>query len=192
MNPNEGVRFAALNAVFDQKRKKPTERDPEYFLRKVFRWYSATYATPLHVVDELPLHDILQNFWENHYESMLEEHPGEKPGSGFQRLDQARRDLLEDPEVLAERQRLEDEDEVVSFEMLEEQRQADMEEATKTAVDALQRATDALSGLGPPKPQKPVPEAQGKPEISIKFVDDLHDDEDPLLMFGLLDSPKSR
>jgi hypothetical protein len=48
------------------------EPDGDYFLRKVFRWYSKEFSTPLHQVLELPLDDVLVNYWESQYEEMEE------------------------------------------------------------------------------------------------------------------------
>lgn len=47
--------------------------DHEYRLRFVFRWYSKTFSTPLHKVEELPLVDVLTAYFEEKYEGMGEE-----------------------------------------------------------------------------------------------------------------------
>lgn len=191
MTAEEAVKWMALNCVFDLKRKNPKTPDPEFFLRKVFRWYSKTFVTPLDEVEDLPLADVLRHFYEYHFEEMLEDQPGEKPGSGFRRLEQVRQDMLEDPEVLAARQREEDADDVLSYEMAEEMRQQDLQDAAKATVDRLQAATDALNGLGTPTPPKAATSELKKPELSIRFDPNLDLDEDPV-MFGLLDRPKTR
>jgi hypothetical protein len=46
------------------------EPDGDYFIRKVFRWYSKEFSTPLHEVLELPLDDVLTHYWESQYEQM--------------------------------------------------------------------------------------------------------------------------
>lgn len=191
MTPVEAVRYIALNNVFDAKRKKPLDRDPEAHLRKVFRWYSKTFFTPLDEVENLPLISILLNWWEVHYEELAEDQASEKPGSGKRRLEEERDRLLEDPEALAERQREEDADDAVTFEMSQELAQQDLQDATKATVDALQAATDALSGLGAPLPPKRSTGAGDKSDLTIKF-ENFDDDVDPLLAFGLLDEPRKR
>lgn len=62
----DAVRLAALGAV-------AADSDSEYGLRKVFRWYSKTFYTPLHEVDALPLEDVLTAYWEEHFEQMEEQ-----------------------------------------------------------------------------------------------------------------------
>ena len=44
----------------------------EYLLRKIFRWYSKTFHTPLQEVEAIPLHDIFVHYWETRYEDMKE------------------------------------------------------------------------------------------------------------------------
>jgi hypothetical protein len=58
----EAIRVKALRAVL-----RP---DIQASLRKIFRWYSTTYATPLHIVDDLPLDDILVAYFEENYWNM--------------------------------------------------------------------------------------------------------------------------
>lgn len=61
--------FRALRtlALADVTRDPPA---PSYALRRIFRWYSSKFATPLHLVDDLPLHDVLQHYYEAHFEEM--------------------------------------------------------------------------------------------------------------------------
>ena len=40
--------------------------------RHCARWYSKTFSTPLHMVDDLPRLDVLQAYFEEHYEVMEE------------------------------------------------------------------------------------------------------------------------
>lgn len=63
MHVFEAVRVIALRNVVK-------ENNPDYFMRRVYRWYSKTFHTPLHVVDELPPEFILQHYWEEHFEDM--------------------------------------------------------------------------------------------------------------------------
>lgn len=46
---------------------------PDYMLRRVFRWYSKTFHTPLHEVENLPLHDVLVHYHEANYEELEEQ-----------------------------------------------------------------------------------------------------------------------
>ena len=40
------------------------------FYRKVARWYSATFHTPLHTLKNLSWDELLLNYYESHYEQM--------------------------------------------------------------------------------------------------------------------------
>lgn len=45
---------------------------PAYSLRRVFRWYAERYHTPLHVVETLPVYDVLRHHYEAHAEALAE------------------------------------------------------------------------------------------------------------------------
>lgn len=60
----DAIRTKALRSVV-----KP---DMAASLRKVFRWYSEKFATPLHQVDRLPLSDVLTAYFEDMYSNMEE------------------------------------------------------------------------------------------------------------------------
>lgn len=53
------------------------KEDPEYLLRFIMRWYSREFYTPLHEVEEQPLDEVLNHFFECRYESM-DEHEREE------------------------------------------------------------------------------------------------------------------
>jgi hypothetical protein len=91
------MRLRALKAVLYP--------DSEYFLRKIIRWYSKTFSTPIEKVEEIPVEEILQAFYEERYEAMSEE-----------QLEEERETLIKDPEELRAEQLLEDQEEVDSFE----------------------------------------------------------------------------
>lgn len=46
--------------------------DENAVLRRIFRFYSHQYYTPLHVVQKLPLEDILVAYFEHQYEELEE------------------------------------------------------------------------------------------------------------------------
>ncbi len=60
----DGIRARALLAVL-----RP---DQEANLRHIFRWYSRTFHTPLHEVDDLPVEEILLHWFEAQFEDMEE------------------------------------------------------------------------------------------------------------------------
>lgn len=51
----------------DGKRKAVS---PEYFLRRIYRWYSKTFFTPLHEAFKLDVGFVLQQYYETRYEEM--------------------------------------------------------------------------------------------------------------------------
>lgn len=63
----------------------------EYFYRKITRWYSSTYSTPLHQVRKLPYPVVLREY----YEAMLEQLPYNDI------IDMAKEELL--PDFIEER-----------------------------------------------------------------------------------------
>lgn len=56
------IRLSALRAVW-----KP---DTDAIIRRICRWYSKEYHTPLADVPDLPLDDILQAWFESNYENL--------------------------------------------------------------------------------------------------------------------------
>ncbi len=45
----------------------------DFVLRDIFRWYSKTFATPLHEVENLPLARVIQTYWEEQYSAMVKD-----------------------------------------------------------------------------------------------------------------------
>jgi hypothetical protein len=59
-----------IDATKTKALKAIVKPDMAASLRRIFRWYSKTFSTPLHIVDDLPLEDILQAYFEDMYENM--------------------------------------------------------------------------------------------------------------------------
>lgn len=53
------------------------EQSSEFDLRSIARWYSKTFATPLHLVYTLPTFDVLQAYYEEIYETLSKDENGE-------------------------------------------------------------------------------------------------------------------
>lgn len=185
----EAIQLIAFQLVWNSQKKKFHELDGEYQLRRIFRWYSKAFSTPLHVVEELPLHDVIQSYWEEHYEGLNENE-----------LEQERSALTEDPDMLAVRQKKEDEDDFETHLMLREEARRRQEESKKNAVRKLEDAAAALKGLSgrsihrDKEPELVMTEPirrEGREEVHISFVDDLDLDADPMT-FGLLEPPPKR
>lgn len=126
--------------------------------RHVLRWYSKTFSTPLHVVEQIiPLEDVWQAFFEEKYEALEPEE-----------LEQAVKDALTPPEERAQ---------------AEDRLKSDL-----AADDAFAKATEAAAAAPAPTqvPQildaalkdtvngatLPKPEPKLEPDILFEFVDD--------------------
>ena len=190
MDSSEAIRLIALKAVLAARRRSPDGGvDPSYGLRRVFRWYSKTFSTPLAEVELLPIDDVLQAYWEETYEDMKDEE-----------LETERQSMLEAPEDLAARQRQEDADDLDTFLIGKDEIESRAAAAKETAIRKLEDAADALKSLvGRPITDRDtelvmtqVAKMKETPsDIQIAFADDLDLDSDPMT-FGLLDPPKSK
>lgn len=62
MDVVEAIQFLALKAVIAE--------DGDFLMRRIARWYSVTFHTPLHLVEELPNEYILTHFFEYSFDKM--------------------------------------------------------------------------------------------------------------------------
>lgn len=138
MNRFLAARLNALCAILHP------EWDPEYELRAIYRWYSRTFHTPLHQVAELPLDEVLQNYYEARFEELEAIEPDEKDPDQRSFLVRERDKLAENDEERAERLRAEAEDEELGDKFL---RQVEREEDAK----AKKWAADAKKGKSTPR-----------------------------------------
>jgi hypothetical protein len=139
----------------------------EYRLRLLYRWYSKTFATPLHLVPSLPLVDILVAFWESKYEEMNEVE-----------LEEERKRVIETDDERRARLVSEDvnhvEDDAFAAAIEEQARQESKVkkiEDIKVPEDRAIRATAKVPEPSLPTPEEiknlgPLPES-----VSIKFAD---------------------
>lgn len=86
MDVLDSLRACALRDVLS----KNASRD--YNLRAIFRYYAKTFHTPLHVVQDLPLVDVFQAYFEENFEAME-----------YEDLEAERQRLIETPEQRAAR-----------------------------------------------------------------------------------------
>lgn len=187
INSLKATRLLAFRAV--------DKKEPEYVLRYIMRWYSREFFTPLHVVEELPIDDILTHFFECRYEGM-DEHELEEEGEDL-RMTPAEALAKEEAEEAA----AEEDDE---FER-EAQEEASRQEATKPVT------TPARLPEGEPEPPAIPVAVMGEnlptvfkeladkadpsikeipPEIEMVFVDDGEMDE--MGTWDLLGPPKKK
>jgi len=176
MNHYDALKLLALRAVM-----KP---DAEAQYRSICRWYSKTFHTPLHAVDELPEEDVLTAYFEDRYEDMEE----------AERED-ALKSLLESKEDRKARQRAKDAEDAEAFEFAQrlaaEERQ---KQAQKKVADVqVEKKPSMLSAASQresrlPQEGKPAAFEKLEPDVSIKFMD-ASEFEKELEGFGMM-SPK--
>jgi hypothetical protein len=148
--------------------------DHEAWLRHVYRWYARTFATPLHIVSELPLQDVVLAYYEEAFENMQD----------IER--QHFLDLLtETDEERAERQAKEEGESASDdafFAKLNAEVKAGMKKPAAKSKPKAAKPSKATSGLlvdRPKLPEKPKPldppeppaELPELPEISMDFGD---------------------
>lgn len=62
-----------FEAIQQQAMLAVVEPDDDAWLRRIFRFYSKQFATPLHLVPQLPLEDVLRAYFEEVFDSFDEE-----------------------------------------------------------------------------------------------------------------------
>lgn len=155
MNHYEALQLLALRAV-----EKP---DGEARLRGICRWYSKTFHTPLHVVEELDEDDVLTAYFESIYEEMEES----------ERQD-IMRQLLETDEQKAARARARDEEAAESFEFARRMADEARIAAAKKKISDVKEVVRPASTLSAPARlvTKALSEVEKlEPDVSVRFVD---------------------
>lgn len=170
----KSARLLAMQAV------KTDLVDPQYFFRLVFRWYSKTFSTPLHIVEELPLEDVLQHYFESKYETL---EPLE--------LEEELKAILETAAERKEREQKEAEEEMSDEQFLEELRKeaAEKKQLGKGLVELPNN-----KAVNPDVLAKPEPKTMLQPDkldsVDIKFDDDIFNKLDDLDPFDLISPSK--
>jgi hypothetical protein len=161
--------------------------DDLYYLRRIFRWYSRNFHTPLHVVGELPLEDVLEAYYEDNYEHLTSDDDPTKLTEELQELTETdqqrfRREMLE--------QSVELDDEEYLRQVMEEERAK-----TKNKLDKLEHnekpPLTALGGVN----SSSLPNLSNMPDIKVTYdenIDDLKKMDDWDVMGELFDDPKGR
>ncbi len=195
MDYYSAIRINALEAVLSGDSQ-------EYIFRHILRWYSKNFYTPLHVVETIPLEDVLTAYYESKYEEMKDIE-----------LDMEKSSLLETDEEKAMRLRKEDEDKAIESDLMSKKEMINKlfkVEKKKNKLPGLGQMTEQILDLSsvvsgdkkdssilaerPYKMREPIlPSPNDIPEISMRFLAD--DEELPLDMdpmaFGLLKTPGS-
>jgi hypothetical protein len=155
MDPIDALRYVAMRDVVDDT--------SEYRLRSIFRWYSKTFHTPLVQVEELPLFEVLQTYFEVRYEDMSEQ----------ERQDEIVR-LLETEEELAARKKAEDVADAEAEEFARQtEEQAKVKKTAKSkileAAKNLEKNLDKLKEVLPKQEERAV---ELPPDIKMSFIED--------------------
>jgi hypothetical protein len=174
MTDPESLRILALQQVWKHRNKKPGV-STEFLYRSKMREYSKTFSTPLHVVEDLPIEDVLLACWEDEYESMsledLEEIRDEAIKTQAQR---AKEKEQKQRQVDAGKAALE----------RQQAREAQAKSDPKAVQTVVKKATDIIHLLekmserppeSPDQSMKGLAELPG--EIEFKFSDDWDDDD---------------
>ena len=150
----EAIQLISLSNLYNLRNNKPTTR--EYDFNRIFRVYSKTYHTPLHVVKGLPLHHVLTAYYDDLFESMEQDD-----------LEEVRLDLLKSQEERAE---IKDADEASLL-----QDMADLVKEAEAAVGKIAELGKAktaplISHKGDVPLVNPVMVDKPKPEIKMSFL----------------------
>lgn len=172
----DDIRILAIQAVTDE------ESDPEYKLRKIFRFYSSKFHTPLHKVQDLPLEEVLQAYFETIYETMESAD-----------IDEEIKLLLETPEQKQARINKEAADQLADEEFLkqikEENETKNTKEVPKTIDDIakISRVNEQMAS-----PETTLPEGTTlPPDINFKFVNADELEEEIARLDGMGDKDNS-
>ena len=175
---SKSLRIIALKSVLDP--------DVDYFHRHVFRWYSKQFHTPLHIVDSLPLEDVLMAYYESRYEDL----------AGDEDRTRLIEELQELTETDAERWKREmgtvEADKVSDDEFIKKLIEEEKAKKKKPDVADLKVAEKPSLNLNakdpePPRKLEPFPEM---PDIKMSFDDEKLEEMDQFGAWGLFDEPK--
>lgn len=91
----EAIRIKALRDVLKGE-------DPDYILRRIYRWYSSTFYVPLTDIDDIPISHILQHYFESYFEGLSTDKRLKEASKLFEQTETAKvdKEALEDAEFL--------------------------------------------------------------------------------------------
>lgn len=166
MDSYTAIRIRALRSV--------VVPDKDYLIRKILRWYSKTFFTPMKEVEEvLPLDVVLQAYFEERYEAMT---PAD--------LDEEKAELLLSPEERQKRIMAEEAEEaelLIMGRLVAAEAAAHKKAQTKKGLPQAPGPKPVIASMGelpdvspPPMRDSPsdLPAAKIPPGIEMKFVED--------------------
>ena len=153
MSLSDDIQILAFAAVTAK------EKDSDYSLRYIYRWYSTKYHTPLHLVPTLQLTDILTAYFESKYEEMSDED-----------LEDERKELLKtDAERAAEAAEVAADtltDDALLAQLAQENAGKTIEQVKVSEPKPI-KTREKVGEVGLPMPDRSLPE-----NVSIKFAPD--------------------
>lgn len=160
----DSIRIRALRAVW-----KP---NAESIIRRIFRWYSREFSTPLHLVDMLPLDFVLMHWFEDQYEKLEVEEKHNLAIYLLETPDERRRRELEEKKA--------DEDFFLAAKL-----QAENSKSKKILLDKLKELKDKVKNIKKVEvPPSPVVAGEADEIITISYSDtnlnNTDEDEDSL------------
>lgn len=128
-------------------RESPGRADEEFKWRKICRWYSKTFFTPLHEVEDLSRYDIIRAFYEEKYSEMSEEELHEAIALAIKPEDEAEAEVAKDEMSLEELIRQTAEEEAQKMQGSDKPEELDENRREKILKDAEETAK-LLASLG--------------------------------------------
>jgi hypothetical protein len=145
--------------------------DEEYELRRIFRFYSAKFNTPLHLVPELPLEEILTAYFESEFEGMAEDKISSLAFELTETREEKSRKSLEE-----ERRAVEDYEFLKRIEIEGKKGKDPLSKAADNLIEATKVLSESIKAFKPSKEAelpKDVDQNTLPPDVSISFTDDL-------------------
>ncbi len=178
MNIYEALKKLALKAVIAP--------DEAYEMRRIFRWYSRTFHTPLEEVEEIPIQKVLVHYFESEFENANEE-----------QIEKFIRDMCESKEDKYKREMEEERLVVEDWLFLKSvekttKKPTNKENKLEDVVKATDRVTKAITSILKPRDKDatlPDDDTSLPPDVSISFSDDLDKDIEEL-DWSLFNKPK--
>lgn len=168
--------FDRLNGIKLKALRGAWKPDRNAILRKIFRWYSKEFHTPLAEVEDLPLEDVLLHWFEVSYETL----------DNVERHNLAI-ELLETPTERAKRE-MEDKSADEAFFMLTSQKAKetqDKQKVRKQLADTVKglktsfkEMRETIFGEGSKKPVPSIAIGDAKEIVTVTFDDNLLDDNE--------------
>jgi len=186
MDLGQAIKLIALRNVI--------RSDAHYGYRYICRWYSEKFSTPLHMVETLPISEVLLAYYECHYENLKEEERQKELEELLETEDERRdRELKENLEEV-------EREEFAKITEAEEERRA-----KKKAVVAAKKKIETVVDPRAPRPLRAAPREEPDlpivkvprqetlkelpPDIKIKFVE-LEDADEILEGLGSFAPPE--